>query len=403
MNRLPVYYAAFFADAVLRRMLTYALVVYGAEVLGGARWSGVLYFALVLPYLCSVHAGGIIDRLRKRAVLQLATIMTLLLMVGLWGAAQAVAPSGAITAALVLGYGLVSAFAYPAFFAALPSVARGHSARATVIMNILAMVCYVAAPIAVGLLRVVTSWPGFFAALALLAAASTAVVWAARVPLEPVEPAPRRAGISELVDYCRTDSTLRALLIATALYSGLVVGPVDVLLPLFADRSLQLAPGAAGMFLACGGIGMVAGAVTALKVIRRGRMGWWLCGSGLAGGVLLAAMTMLPAAAAAGLFFLSGGLAGLFCSLTIAGTQVCAPDRLRGRIVGLYTVMLGAPPAIGGVLAGVLGDAVGVTTALQIVGGLTCLALAVLFLSASSLRQRDPLRQGPGLTQSAGL
>ena len=81
-------------------------------------------------------------------------------MAGLWGAAHTAVPSGAAVAALVLGYGMVSAFAYPAFFAALPLVARGHSARAVVIMNVLAMVCYVAGPVAVGLLRSVAAWPG---------------------------------------------------------------------------------------------------------------------------------------------------------------------------------------------------------------------------------------------------
>jgi hypothetical protein len=95
MNRLPVYMAAFFLDALLRRMVTYALVLYGAEVLGGARWAGVLYFALLLPYLCSVHAGGVIDRARKRTVLQMATGTTALLMVGLFIVANSAMPSGA--------------------------------------------------------------------------------------------------------------------------------------------------------------------------------------------------------------------------------------------------------------------------------------------------------------------
>ena len=392
MTRPAIYYAAFFGDSLLRRMITYAIVLYGAEALGGADWAGVLYFALVLPYLGSVHAGGIIDRWPRRAVLQASVGITALIAAALAGVVSAAA-GAPLVSLLVLAYGAASAVTYPAYLAALPSIAAGHVTHAPVVMNILAMASYVAGPVAVGLLRSIAAWPAVFAAFVLVAVGSLALLWAARVPAHPAPHAARAAAVPDLAIYCRSHDTLRALLLATALFSGLVVGPVEVLLPLFTEGTLGLSPASAGLFIGAGGLGSVVGAVAALALVGRGGAGWWLCGSGVAGGVLLTMMTLAGGGGAAALFVTSTLLAGLFCSLTIAGTQACAPDELRGRIVGLYAVAMGAPPAIGGAAAGFVSELVGPAAALRLVG------IAITLVFAAVLATSPALRSG----QAAGV
>ena len=391
MKRLPVFYAAFFTDAVLRRMITYAVVLYGAEVLGGGQWAGLLYLCLVLPYLLSLHAGSVIDHSARRRVLQITAASTLALMLVLAGAEQCGTPHGLVIAAVILVYGIVSAFAYPAFVAAVADVAEreriGHS---TVVVNILAMLSHVCAPVAVGLLRMNLAWPALFGVFAALAAASWLALAGARLPrtTPPADTTTVRERLRELYVFCREHPSLPSLLLAIAAFSGLVVGPLEVLTPLFAENPLGLPPLRAGAFLAAGGLGLVAGAFGALKLVGRVNLGAWLCGCGVAGGLLIIVMTFAGTNAAFGLFFTAGALGGVFSSLAIAGTQARASDALRGRVMGLFTLILGAPPAIGGALAGAMSDTFGTVTTIRVFFTTVAVVFAVFFVTLKSLRPR---------------
>src|SRR6185436_14173532 len=137
MRPLIPYTVAFFADALLRRALTYAVVLYGAGALGSGQWAGALYMALMLPYLVSWYAGVVIDAGAQRETLRAASAAIAMLTIAL----------AAATA---------SAFAYPAFFAALPRVAGANNVvTATVVLNALSLATYVLGPVTVGVLRAV--------------------------------------------------------------------------------------------------------------------------------------------------------------------------------------------------------------------------------------------------------
>lgn len=389
MSRHHLYYAAFFTDATLRRTVTYAAVIYGAEVLGGGYWAGLLYLCLELPYLLSLHAGSVIDSFLKRSVLQVTAGATLATMLALFAAEKAGAP-GIIVAAILLAYGTVSAFSYPTFFAAVPEVIESNCVqRSTVVVNILSMISHVCGPVAVGVLRATLSWPAFFGVLAVMAATGWLFLQGAglhRTPA-PVREKSSVGPLRELYLYCRTHPSLPALMLMITAFSGLVMGPLEVLTPLFADTSLRLSPLQAGAFLATGGAGLVVGAFGALKLVSRGELGVWLCGSTALGGLLIAGMSFTNTEAAFVLFFVSGVLGGVFSSLSIAGMQVRASDLLRGRIMGLFTLLLSAPAALGGVIAGSMSDALGTVATMRIFFATVVVVFVVFFATLKSLRR----------------
>jgi MFS family permease len=390
------FYAAFFVSAWVRRIITYLAVVYGLEVLGGGEWSGLFYLCLVLPYSLSPYAGSVIDSSSNRAVLHVTSALGLVLFAVL---AVATLPAwfgggpaqGWIVAALIAAYGIVSAFNYPAFLAAVPEVFPAHRiVPATATINVLGMLCHACGPLAVGALRTAFDWPEIFAVVAALAS----VAWLLLVPV-PLRAAHERRSsamsewhrMAELWAHCRRDPLLMGLLIAVALFATLLIGPLEVLAPPFAQQVLGGTAMSAGIFLATGGAGLLVGAIGGFALLRRSHVGTWLCGCGVLGPALVLAMTWLPSVAAWPLFFTAGALGGVFSSLGIAGIQACAPDALRGRVLGLFTLLLGALPAVGGFIAGVLLGRLGLSTTLRLAFATVAVAFALLYCFTPALRR----------------
>lgn len=391
-----VFYAAFFANACLRRILTYVAVVYGFEVLGGGTWSGFIYLGLVLPYLLSVSAGSVIDAAPQRRVLRATAVLSVVLF-GLLAAAEHGrwlgdgSAHGWLIAGLVAAYGVLSAFSYPAYLVVIPGVFGPAAAgRATAIVNVLAMLCYACGPLLAGFLRSHLSWSGLFASLALLGLGAWGLAEAIPLGHQPPAASPQEsewARLRQLLAFCRRDRALVTVLVTAGLFTGLVVGPLEVLVPLFARTPLDYEPFTAGLFMATGGAGLVAGAVAAIPLIGRGRLAAWLTGASVAGALCMIALSLASGPAAFALLFAGGMMGGAFNTLNIAGVQALAPDALRGRVLGLYSLILGATPALGGVFAGWLATATSPAVAVRVVFG-SVLAVFTLFFAVLPALQK---------------
>ena len=71
-----------------------------------------------------------------------------------------------------------------------------------------------------------------------------------------------------------------------------------------------------------------------------------------------------------------GLLGGMVISFVIAGIQGQAPEALRGRILGIYSIISQVVPAASGVAAGVLVRSTGTASAIALAGiGLAAIAL----------------------------
>lgn len=388
------YYAAFFADTLLRRVMTYAIVLYGAEVMGRGAWAGVLYVCLVAPYLLSIYAGSLIDTLPRVRVVRQSSLIALILMAAFTGLTYPAHPQAWLIATVLFIYGIVSAFTYPAFFAGVADLAEPeHLSHSTIVMNVLTLASQIGGPIFVGVLRAFLSWPAFFVAATGLAALQLLAL--RNVP--PGRPTTARrsfaevarspwSDMAELRDYTRAHATLSTLVLAVTLFATLAIGPIEVLVPLFAAKKLALSSTAAGMFMALGGIGLVIGALGALRVVGRVRTGAWLTASALVGGISVILMTVSPELVAYALYLTAGIAAGIFSSLSLAAIQEASTAELRGRVLGLFSLVLGAPPAIGGAVSGLLSDSIGSAAALRIFCGIGCGVFVLLYATRPALR-----------------
>jgi len=163
----------------------------------------------------------------------------------------------------------------------------------------------------------------------------------------------------------------------------------NVLLPVLAKQTLEEGADVFGVVTACFGAGALVGALASAAIAKASPK--LLLGGTAAFGV--AELALAPegsVAAAAPLLFICGLAFTLWTSNANATLALAAPDRLRGRVMGLYYFAFnGAGPA-GGLLAGWLAATGGTTLAFAVAGGS---ALAVAAAAGALLRARPELRR----------
>ena len=159
----------------------------------------------------------------------------------------------------------------------------------------------------------------------------------------------------------------------------LAMGPIQVMLPRFAQQVLQLEELQRGMFLGALALAFLIGGAIALPLAKRFGQGRVLLVAALISGsglILLANSTSLSTALLC--LGLNGICAGIAISLVVALLQHESEPALRGRLMSIYTVTSQVIPAAGGLGAGLLLEVLPANQGLLVVGG----TLFVLFVLA---------------------
>jgi len=180
--------------------------------------------------------------------------------------------------------------------------------------------------------------------------------------------------------YARAKVPIRALLLLVGLVS-LVGTPYTVLMPVFADRILQGGAPGLGTLMGATGVGALLGALTVAS--RTGVRGLGRLAAAAAAGFGIS----LALFSASRWFWLSAGLlvfTGFFMMLQMACAntliQSMVPDRLRGRVMALYSMMFMGMAPFGALFAGVVADRLGAPVTVA-VGGAGCIVGAAVFAS----------------------
>jgi predicted MFS family arabinose efflux permease len=177
---------------------------------------------------------------------------------------------------------------------------------------------------------------------------------------------------------------LAGVVLATVLLVTTLSFNFNVLLPVLAKKTLEDGPEVLGVVTACFGAGALVGALLSAAISRASPK---LLLTGIAGfGAAQLALGPQTTLAAAAPFLFAAGLAfTLWTSNANATLQLATPDRLRGRVMGLYFFAFnGAGPA-GGMLAGWLAAVGGTALAFTVAGSA---ALAVSAVGVALLGRR---------------
>jgi MFS family permease len=178
--------------------------------------------------------------------------------------------------------------------------------------------------------------------------------------------------------FARHTAPVRSLLLMVGMVS-LVAMPYTVLMPIFAASVLHGGARGLGLLMGATGLGALLGSLTlASKRNVRGLGRWvWTAGVVFGGSLILFSISRS--------FWVSVALLvptgfGMMVQMGATNTllQVMSPDRLRGRVMALYSMMFIGMAPIGALLGGAVASTIGAPWTVAI-GGSTCLAGGILF------------------------
>lgn len=375
---------------------TIALVVLHASPLQ----FGLLTASTSLPSLAiGLLVGAWVDRVRRRTVLLLADLVRFLAILTIPVAALAGVLSIGQLFAVGLTVGTASVFFNSAYQAYLPSIVdAGRITKANAQLTVSETAAQVGGPTVAGGL---ISLAGAPLAMALDAASFLASVGSLVLIRRPEPRVARRRSslVPEVREGLRTvfgDPLLRGLTLTSAL-SNLGRGMALELFLLYAFRGLHLSPGLAGVVLAIGNIGALAGGLACERVTSRLGLGpTLLLGSVLKGlPWVLLPLTLFGAAVPLSVLILA--VSSFFVPIsnvtTVSIRQTLTPAHLQGRVAATTRTVTRAVLPLSAVLGGALAQ-LGTTLLGSRLGLASVLGLGgLIWMSATALLPRRRLRR----------
>ena len=191
-------------------------------------------------------------------------------------------------------------------------------------------------------------------------------------------------GLREGLGFVRRNSRVASLLMLIAVVSVFSM-PYAVLMPIFARDILKVGARGLGYLMSATGLGALTGAlvISSLGDFRaKGRLL-------LTGNMTFCTMLILFSFSklwplSLGLLVVAGWGMMTYMALTNTLIQTSVPDRLRGRVMSLYTLMFMGMAPVGSLQAGLLAHWLGAPAAVRI-GAIVC-AAAALTLSPGFVR-----------------
>src|SRR5215211_7029975 len=223
--------------------------------------------------------------------------------------------------------------------------------------------------------------------------------------LFPVERSERQTGLQALRE--GVGEVFRSPFLRAVLAMGGVLGlfgfsAIRTLLSVLADDTLNGGPRTFGVLFAAYGAGAVAGALAGAARARTGR--WMLLGGALLFSTPVLALSAVHATVvAAALLFVAGAGWATWSSQAMAQVQLAAPDRVRGRVISLYTYTIIASAPLGGLLGGWLAGVGGTSLAFAVSGcaGVTATAAGAVALHDRRARSRRVAVEPPLFDETA--
>lgn len=368
-------------------MQTTALMWLAFALTQRSKWPALIAAAQILPtFLLGVWAGGLADRWPKRTLILrtqaafLVVALTLAVLV-----LQGHMTSPWLLLCVTIAHGLVQAIDFPARLAfVMDLVGREDLVNAVGLNSMMFNVARALGPAVAG--WVLATWgPGicfaanafsYLAVLAALALMDDASIAPGPPPEQP------HTSLLEGFHYLVGRPAL-ALLIGLAAVVGLAGWPFLSLLPAFAEKVLLLQEGGYSSMLSATGFGALAAASTVARFgsmeHRRLFIGMGVTFLSIAL-VTLSCVNTLPAAMAA--CALAGFGLILFFATSQAVIQLSAGPHNRGRLMGIWAMVLSAAVPVGNLLTGPAADTWGEPMVLRtqgIVCGLAAVSLVTVF------------------------
>jgi MFS family permease len=351
---------------------------------------GLISLARAVPGLAfGLIAGVYADRMDRRNLLITARIASSVLSVVL--AVMVITDRANIINVMLVSAATAAAFAFdpPGRQAILTNVVpRGDLFSAMGLMRGSMQLAHTFGPLIAGLLIVPIGVGGVMAAKAALVMASVGALLPMKA--QPVEPAARAMSVlgslREGLSYVRRDDLIRWTVILHLVFAVLAQSFMQ-LLPAVAVDTLRVGAVELSWLTGAVGVGALVGAffVASLgSIVHRGLL---LIGTMFSVGVMLVVLgiqrEIVGTLAVLGVL---GVLQQLFLGTQSVILQLAAPDRLRGRVMGMQSVIFNSCGPLGVFAVGTLGTFIGVSTAIALAGAAAAVLAVLVVLRVEVIR-----------------
>ncbi|MER6039036.1 MFS transporter [Streptomyces sp. NPDC001835] len=363
------------------------------DITHSSAWVGYASLAGLVPMVVfALWGGAVADTVDRRKLLLVTNTGIAVTSVLFW--AQAVTGLDSVVVLMLL-LALQQAFFGLNSPARNASIARlvpaGELPAANALGSTVMQTGLVAGPLLAGVLIPVIGLPELYLIDAL---ALCVTVWAVfRLPaLPPLGEGPaRRAGLREIVAGFRYISGHKVLLLSfLADIVAMVLGMPRALFPQLAAETYDSwgAGLALGVLFAGIPVGAVLGGLFSGVFSRARRHGWMVVGAVVGWGVAIAGFGLSGNLWVAFAFLAAAGLADMI-SMVFRGAILlsAATDDMRGRMQGVFTVVVAGGPRLADVLHGTAGSAFGPRAAVAGGGALVVVAMLALAAAVPALRR----------------
>jgi hypothetical protein len=342
-------------------------------------WVGMIGIVGLVPLIVfGLWGGAIADAVDRRKLLLVSSVMVWLCTVALFVQALLHLDNLPLILVLVALQSAGFAVSSPTRGAIIPRLLPRELVPAANTLNFTASnVGLVAGPLLAGV--VIARWS--FAAAYAVDALLFGVALYATLRLPPLPPLGEtsRPGLRSVVDGLAFIATRPVLLLSFAVdIVAMVFAMPRALFPEAADVRFGGGGDAVGWLFAAIAIGAVVGGVFSGWIGRVRRQGVALVTAIVAWGLAVAAAGLVHALWAAVALLAVAGAADLVSAVyrqTIL--QVYAPDEMRGRMQGVFIVVVAGGPRLGDLRAGATASVAGMTAS-WVGGGLACAAVVVV-------------------------
>lgn len=357
------------------------------DITGSSAWVGAASLAGLLPLIVfALWGGAVADAMDRRKLLLITNCGIAVTSLLFW--LQAVTGLESVVALMVLlamqqAFWGLNAPARTASIARL--VPEGQLPAANALGSTVMQTGQVIGPLLAGALIPVIGLPELYLIDAL---ALCVTVWAVyRLPALPplAGAAARRAGVREIVEGFRYISMHKVLLLSfVADIIAMVFGMPRALFPqLAAETYGSWGEGLAlGLLFAAIPVGAVLGGLFSGTFSRARRHGWMVIGAVVGWGAAVAGFGLSRNLWVAVAFLAAAGVADMV-SMVFRGAILlsAATDEMRGRMQGVFTVVVAGGPRLADVLHGTMGSVFGPRAAVA-GGGLLVVAVMLLLAAA---------------------
>ena len=326
------------------------------DKLGGSTVDiGVLGGATAIPtILVSLFGGVLADRVDRRKLIIAVSIAStaLLLLLAVLDATGVIQIWHVVV--IASAQGLVMGFDGPVRSSYFPLlIERKHMSSAVVLGTVMWQFSRLVTPIIGGVLITYGGTQSVFFVGVLGWASMLVVMMSLKVTSPAVEKT--RNVVGDIVDGVRFILSRRDFVLLIGLtYSTHFFGMQYLqLMPFFAKRFEREADGF-GIMLSALGLGALAGTFTVGKVRANPRVGYFMLGGTITFTAAVISFAFAPSFYIALVFLFVGGLANtIFFVVAMTTLQLRVPERMRGRVMGIYTITFSFIP-LGGVMGGIV-------------------------------------------------